>query len=127
MVADGVPFWCELKATKNDRVNISPHQVAWHMAYFANGGASFFLVKHLSSKHIVLFDGKKGPEILEHGVHAEGGLWFKNLDALFEALRPHAAAFFGTRTALRPRAAPFPAKEGAEPLKTLPTKEAQFT
>ena len=26
----GLPFWCELKTTKSNAVNISPHQVAWN-------------------------------------------------------------------------------------------------
>jgi hypothetical protein len=45
VVADGVPFWIELKVSKSNGVNLSPHQVAWNMAYWARGGANFFLVK----------------------------------------------------------------------------------
>jgi hypothetical protein len=45
MVWDGLPFWCELKVSKGNAVKVSPHQVAWNMAYWARGGSNFFLSK----------------------------------------------------------------------------------
>lgn len=65
------------------------------MAYFARGGASFFLVKHLPTKHLYLFEGKQGPEVLEHGVLGVEGSRFEDVGSMFEALRPHAARILG--------------------------------
>jgi len=88
MVWDGLPFWLELKVTKSSAIKISPHQIAWHSAYRARGGASFFLVKSLSTRDIVLFDGIMGADLLEKGVNGVGGPRFGNPAALFAALRP---------------------------------------
>jgi hypothetical protein len=30
IVLGGLPFWVELKASKNAKLQISPHQIAWH-------------------------------------------------------------------------------------------------
>ena len=102
---DGLPFWCELKTVKNNAVKISPHQIAWHMAYFARGGASYFLVKHLSSRHLYLFEGRSGPSLMEHGIASQDAKRFDDLDAMFNALRPHAASILNPKPdALRPLA-----------------------
>lgn len=90
IVWDHLPFWIELKTVKNNACRISPHQIAWHMAYFARGGASFFLVKHLPTKHLYLFEGKQGPEVLELGVLGADGQRFEDVGSMFAALRPHA-------------------------------------
>jgi hypothetical protein len=65
---DGISFWIELKTTKTSRVVISSHQVAWHFAYHAAGGVSFFLVSPLLSPNLYLFDGIHGRELLDHGL-----------------------------------------------------------
>ena len=93
IVADGVPFWIELKVSKSNGVNLSPHQVAWNMAYWARGGANFFLVKSLSTKHLYLFDGDQGPSLAQGGLSGSEGQRFEDLGSLFEALRPHARIF----------------------------------
>ena len=98
IVADGVPFWIELKVSKSNGVNLSPHQVAWNMAYWARGGANFFLVKSLSTKHLYLFDGDQGPSLTQGGLSGSEGQRFEDLGSLFEALRPHARAFPGRGT-----------------------------
>ena len=85
---DGIPFWFELKVAKYERVKVSPHQVAWHMAYFARGGLSFFLVKHPSSRSIFLFEGNKGPELVEKSLFEVQGTRFESPASLFEGLRP---------------------------------------
>ena len=95
IIADGVPFWIELKTTKSNAVNLSPHQVAWNMAYWARGGANFFLVKSLSTKHLYLFDGDQGPSLTQGGLSGSEGQRFEDLGSLFEALRPHAARILG--------------------------------
>ena len=88
IVWDGIPFWMELKTTKGNAVKVSSHQAAWHMAYYARGGLSFFLVKALSTKDIYLFGGDQGPDLIKGGVSAARGSRFSNPAALFESLRP---------------------------------------
>ena len=66
--ADGKSFWLELKVTKNHRVSISSHQIAWHYAHYRAKGVSFFLVKTLSSPTLYLFDGVRGRELLDQGL-----------------------------------------------------------
>ncbi len=66
--ADGKSFWLELKVTKNHRVSISSHQIAWHFAHSQSNGVSFFLVKTLSSPTLYLFDGVHGRELLDQGL-----------------------------------------------------------
>ena len=85
---NGFPVWIELKVSKGNAVKVSPHQVAWHMAYYARGGLSFFLVKSLSTRNLVLFGGEKGPELLSGGLSEGAGAGFDNSAALFEGLRP---------------------------------------
>ena len=66
--AESLPFWIELKATKTHRVNVSAHQVAWNFSYCQSGGVSFFLVSHLLSRNVYLFDGNSGRGLAEHGL-----------------------------------------------------------
>ena len=94
MVWDGLPLWMELKTTKSNAVKVSPHQVAWHMVYYARGGLSFFLVKSLSSKDLLLFGGEKGPDLLQNGVQGAEGLRFPNPASLFEGLRPRLVSHY---------------------------------
>ena len=88
LLCDGLPVWIELKVAKGNAVKVSPHQVAWHMAYSNRGGLSFFLVKALSTRTLVLFEGSEGPNLLSGGLSEAQGSRFKNPAALFEALRP---------------------------------------
>ena len=70
--AESVPFWVELKVTKNNRINISSHQVAWNFAYYKSGGVSFFLVHPLSSPNLYLFGGDQGRGLVMHGLSGVG-------------------------------------------------------
>lgn len=88
IVWDGLPFWFELKTTKGNAVKVSSHQAAWHMAYYARGGLSFFLVKSLSTKDLYLFGGDQGPSLIFKGIKGAEGQRFSNPAALFESLRP---------------------------------------
>jgi hypothetical protein len=88
MVWDGLSFWCELKATKSNAVNISPHQVAWNAAYWARGGATFFLVKRTKEGDILLFEGDQGALLVQGGISAAQGARFLRPAPLFCALRP---------------------------------------
>lgn len=86
VIWDGLAFWLELKCAKSSAVKVSPHQIAWHMAYYARGGSSFFLVKSLSTGHLYLFSGEKGPDLLEKGVNGTDGARFESLAALWDHL-----------------------------------------
>ena len=100
IVWDGMPFWIELKVCKVNGINIAPHQVAWNMAYYARNGASFFLVKSLSTKRLYLFSGDQGPVLAKGGLSEGRGPSFANAAALFKGLRPLLEDHF--EVALRP-------------------------
>ena len=87
IVWDGLPFWLELKVAKVNAVRVSPHQVAWNMAYHARGGKSFYLVEQASSSDLYLFGGDRGAELMNQGLVC-GGSRFEDLASLFKALRP---------------------------------------
>lgn len=70
------------------------------MAYYARGGASFFLVKAPFPRSIVLFEGKMGPDLHEKPITEVQGSWFTGPAPLFEALRPALLDHYGA--ALRP-------------------------
>ena len=89
---DGLSFWCELKVIKSNAVNITAHQVAWNMAYWARGGSNFFLVKSLKDRDLILFDGDQGADLIKGGVSAAQGSRFKDPASLFCALRPRLEA-----------------------------------
>ena len=100
IVWDGLPFWCELKVCKGNAVKISPHQVAWNMAYWARGGATFFLVKRAAERDLLLFDGSQGPALARSGLSAVQGSRFDDPASLFKGLRPLLEAHYSA--ALRP-------------------------
>ena len=89
---DGLSFWCELKVIKGNAVNITAHQVAWNMAYWARGGSNFILVKSLKERDIILFDGDQGTDLIKGGVSAAQGSRFNDPASLFCALRPRLEA-----------------------------------
>ena len=101
VVADGVPFWLELKVSKSNAVKLSPHQIAWNMAYYSRGGANFFLVKSASTKDVYLFGGDQGPRLLEKGLSGADGERFENVRSALQALRPHAASILGVSAGAR--------------------------
>ena len=68
MCINGKSLWIELKVTKNYKVSVSSHQIAWHFAHSKANGVSFFLVKALSSSNLYLFDGIRGRGLAEHGL-----------------------------------------------------------
>ena len=88
MVWDGIPIWIELKVSNVNAVKVSPHQIAWHMAYCARGGLSFYLVRRSKQGDIVLFDGDQGSKLADGGCSAARGTVFKGPGAMFEVLRP---------------------------------------
>ena len=88
MVWDGLPFWMELKVAKSNALKLSPHQVAWNMAYWSRGGANFYLAKRFKERDILLFRGDQGAEVLERGCLAPCALRVDSPASLFSALRP---------------------------------------
>jgi hypothetical protein len=92
LVWDGLSFWCELKVSKGNAANISPHQIAWNAAYWARGGSNFFLVKRSKERDLLLFDGDQGALLADAGISGAQGTVFENPKALFVALRPRLLA-----------------------------------
>ena len=88
LVWDGYSFWLELKVSKTNAVNLSPHQVAWNAAYSARGGSNFFLVKRHKEGDLLLFGGEQGPEVLAQGCSAPCVLRACGPASFFSALRP---------------------------------------
>ena len=88
IVWKGFPFWMELKVAKSNKLSVSPHQVAWHMAYYARGGLSFFLVNSQKEGSLFLFRGEEGPRLKKLGLSAPCALRVCGPAALFCALRP---------------------------------------
>ena len=84
---DGLPIWIELKVTNANAVKLSPHQVAWHTAYWARGGLSFILVKILGSRSLFLFRGSEALPLARGGVSEVQGSRFEGLAPCFSALR----------------------------------------
>ena len=68
IVGDGRCFWIELKVSNGNKINVSPHQIAWHTSHSLNGGKSYFLVKHLSSSTLFLFEGSKARDLSRFGL-----------------------------------------------------------
>jgi len=101
MVWDGLPFWMELKVSKGNGVNLSAHQIAWNMAYFARGGLSFFLVKRSVERDILLFGADQGPDLARGGISAAQGARFDSPAALFAHLGPLVRDHYALRLSLR--------------------------
>ena len=87
LLMDGLPIWIELKVTNANAVKLSPHQVAWHTAYWARGGLSFILVKILGSRSLFLFRGSEALPLARGGVSEAQGSRFEGLAPCFSALR----------------------------------------
>jgi hypothetical protein len=87
LLMDGLPIWIELKVTNANVVKLSPHQVAWHTAYWARGGLSFILVKILGSRSLFLFRGSEALPLARGGVSEAQGSRFEGLAPCFSALR----------------------------------------
>ena len=57
IVGDQGCFWVELKVTNGNKINVSPHQIAWHTSHSFSNGVSFFLVKDPRTSNLFLFEG----------------------------------------------------------------------
>ena len=56
-------FWIELKVIKNNRIKLSPHQIAWHTLRTRAGGRSYILAREAARTPLILFSGKQAKEL----------------------------------------------------------------
>lgn len=87
ILLESLPCWIEFKVAKSGRVQLSSHQIAWHTAYNARKGLSFFLVKDPSARLFYLFSGIMAVDLHQKPINDVQGSRFSDLDALFCALR----------------------------------------
>ena len=60
-------FTLELKITSNNKVNISPFQIAYNKMAYNNGAKAFYLVKTLVPRTLKLYGGNKGEKLAKLG------------------------------------------------------------
>jgi len=58
-------FWIELKIIKNNRVLLSPHQIAWLLTRSRHGGRSFVLAREAGRSPLILFSGEQAKELTD--------------------------------------------------------------
>ena len=61
-------FTVEFKVTKSNKVRLSPHQIAYHVAHPHN---SFICIKHLGSGIVKLYEGSVVRDLAERGLTLE--------------------------------------------------------
>ena len=66
--ANGHFFTIELKVTKSNKVNLSPHQIAFHVKHPHN---TFIMVEALGSGSVKLFRGSRIMELVACGLELE--------------------------------------------------------
>ena len=79
-------FTVELKVSKSNKVNLSPHQISFHITHPKN---SFILVKSLGQRSVKLYPGSVVRELIDVGLVLEPlclgleacGSWFRDLGA----------------------------------------------
>ena len=79
-------FTVELKVSKSNKVNLSPHQISFHITHPKN---SFILVKSLGQRSVKLYPGSVVRELVASGLELEAlclgleacGSWFMELGA----------------------------------------------
>ena len=79
-------FTIELKVTKNNKVRLSPHQIAFHVKHPDN---TFIMVKHLGQRSVKLFQGSRIKELVACGLSLDAcclgldacRLWLEELGA----------------------------------------------
>ena len=84
--SSGHYFTVELKVTRSNKVQLSPHQIAYHITHPKN---SFILVKSLDQRSVILYPGSAVRELDAWGLELEAlclgleacGSWFTELGA----------------------------------------------
>jgi hypothetical protein len=94
IVLGGLPFWVELKANKIAKLQISPHQIAWHTSLCAHGGLSFFLVKPPAPRLFHLFRGSQAVDLAQKPISEVRGASFGSLGEVWDELRAGAGEHF---------------------------------
>ena len=61
-------FTVELKVSKSNKVNLSPHQISFHITHPKN---SFILVKSLGQRSVKLYPGSVVRELVDSGLALE--------------------------------------------------------
>jgi Holliday junction resolvase len=56
-------FWIELKVIKNNRIKLSPHQIAWHTLRTRIGGRSYILAREAAKTPLILFSGEQAKDL----------------------------------------------------------------
>ena len=56
-------FWIELKVIKNNRIKLSPQQIAWHTLRTRAGGRSFILAREAAKTPLILFSGEQAKDL----------------------------------------------------------------
>jgi hypothetical protein len=100
VLLDKLPVWAELKVTNRQHLKVSPHQVAWHTAYWARGGLSYFLAKPSSPRNYVLFPGSAALDLAQRPWTEVPGERFETLFEVWEYLRTEVRGHY--RGVLRP-------------------------
>ena len=61
-------FTVELKVTRSNKVQLSPHQIAYHVTHPKN---SFILVKSLDQRSVILYPGSAVRDLVAWGLELE--------------------------------------------------------
>ena len=61
-------FWIELKVIKNNRVKLSPHQIAWHVTRARYGGRSYILAREAGRDPLHLFSGGEAKSLADQKI-----------------------------------------------------------
>ena len=84
--SSGHYFTVELKVTRSNKVQLSPHQIAYHITHPKN---SFIRVKSLDQRSVILYPGSAVRDLAAWGLELEAlclgleacGSWFTELGA----------------------------------------------
>ena len=84
--SSGHYFTVELKVTRSNKVQLSPHQIAYHITHPKN---SFILVKSLDQRSVILYPGSAVRDLVAWGLELEAlclgleacGSWLTELGA----------------------------------------------
>jgi penicillin-binding protein-related factor A (putative recombinase) len=83
---NGKSVFVELKTTKNNKILLQTSQIAWNMSLFNAKGLSFFLVKHLLTSDLFLFEGGQAIEISEKGLLVDCKLKTKDMKEILKVV-----------------------------------------
>jgi len=81
---NGISVFVELKTTKNNHILLQRSQIAWNMSLFNSKGLSFFLVKHLLTSDLFLFEGSQAIELSDNGLLTKAILQTKDIKEIIK-------------------------------------------